>query len=181
MNLNYNRDHTGELDIKRLGSVLMQIIVSMELIWNVNISCSDEKCFNFLDWNKSSKGGLMWIIGVLSDLICFLFISDLFPVPSRHSSPLSIWVCQPALCQWRSGQHPPLPSSNNYSLHQTSHSCPPATSLNQIICMNSSCRRDRRKFTASFPVSDGAGGINILESSKYLIFLDSRHQNFTMP
>ena len=121
MNLNHNRDHTGELDIKRLGSVLMQIIVSMELIWNVNISWSDEKCFNFLNWNKSCEVGLICIIGVLSDLICFLFISDRFPVPAPHLSPLSIWVCQPALCQWRSGQHPPLPSCHNYALHLTPH------------------------------------------------------------
>ena len=132
MNLNYNRDHTGELDIKRLGSVEMQIIVSIELICNVNLSCSDEKCFNFLDWNKSSEVGWMCIIGVLSDLICFLFISDRFPVPAPSLvTSLSIWVWQPALCQWRSGQHPPLPSCHNYTLHHTSHLTPQSPDLLQ--------------------------------------------------
>ena len=42
MNLNYNGYHTGELDIKRLGSVLMQIIVPIELICDENVSCSEE-------------------------------------------------------------------------------------------------------------------------------------------
>ena len=134
MNLNHNRDHTGELDIKRLGSVLMQIIVSMELIWNVNISWSDEKCFNFLNWNKSCEVGLICIIGVLSDLICFLFISDRFPVPAPHLSPLSIWVCQPALCQWRSGHWTTSTTSHPLTIMlSTSHSWPPAASLNQFI------------------------------------------------
>ena len=121
----------------------------------------------------------MCIIGVLSDLICFLFISDRFPLSCHLSLQLAGSDSQHCVTEG---------VDNIHHFHPVTHlhsplSWPPKYLLlkpppNQLISHLYELKLWQRGTVASLQRLVPRY-INILESSKYLIFSDSRHQNFT--